>query len=395
MLTADQAREKMLSGVKPVNATHELPLRAALNKVISRDVTSSVNVPPMDNSAMDGFAVNHDEVIKDGITLPICQRITAGDIAQPLTPNSAARIFTGAEIPPNASAVVMQENCTFDDQKVTINQSPSEGQNIRRCGQDIKKNSTILKKGERISAQHIGLAASIGMSMLDVFREINVAIVSTGSELIEPGNPCPPGKIYNSNIAMLSALLDKLNCNLVRAQQVNDNFNSTRDELKRAAEIADLVISIGGVSVGEEDHVKAAVESIGQLDLWKIKIKPGKPIAFGSISQIPFVGLPGNPVSCFVSFLLFCDPIIRKIQGQGFSKPLSFFVPALFNIQRPRTRPEFVRVNVSDKGATLFENQSSGVLTSITWANAFALIPENSTVKRGDMIEIFPFEGIL
>ncbi len=362
-----------------------------LGRILAEDLVAPVNIPPMDNSAMDGYAINTNAITSLPITLRISQRIPAGSVAQDLETGTAARIFTGASIPSGANCVVIQENCIENNNDtVSINVTANPGDNIRPSGQDISTGTVALTKGLLLKPQHLGFAASMGFTALPVFRKLKVAIFSTGDELVAPGEPLLAGQIYDSNRMMLAAMCRDLGCDLTLSEQLPDNLTSTRDQLKKASGIADIIVTCGGVSVGDEDHVKRAMLDIGELDFWKIQIKPGKPFAFGHIEGKTFVGLPGNPVSAFVTFFLFAKIAIRSLQGNCDNRLTSYRAQSLFETRKTNTRTEFIRVKVSDLGVERYPNQSSGVLSSLCWADALALIPDNTRVRRGDMIDVFP-----
>ncbi len=398
MLNADQALQLLLAGAKPLAETESVATAEALNRVLAKSQASGVNVPPLDNSAMDGYAVRIAD-IAGSATLRVAQRIPAGTVGQPLEAGTAARIFTGAPIPPGCDAVVMQENCRAEGDTVTIGQAPRPGENIRRAGEDIAAGAEILPAGIRLRPQELGLAASVGIASLPVFRRLKVAAFFTGDEIVMPGQPLQPGQIYNSNRFVLAGLLQALGCETIDLGIVPDDFAATRKVLEQAAGCADLVITSGGVSVGEEDHVKAAVEAAGALDLWKIAIKPGKPLAFGHVGATPFIGLPGNPVSAFVTFCLFVRPFILKSQGATAIGPQTFALKADFDWPKPDKRREFLRarLHMGDDGSTgarLYPNQGSGVLTSVTWADGLIEVPENTTIQRGETVKFLPFSGL-
>ena len=409
MQSVSQAQKKILEAATSITDTETIDLLDALNRVAAFDIHSDINVPPADNSAMDGYAVCAKDVPEAGIKMEVSSRICAGDSPSALKPGTAARIFTGAEIPSGANAVIIQENTELvptqsriegsnipkenqETKFVIFNQAAEIAKNIRPKGQDIAKGEVVISAGTKLDPAHIGLIAAIGMNKVTVKRRLKVALISTGNELLEPGQPAESGKIYNSNRPLISSFLSAMNCSVTKVATVPDNLEATQKILAESADMADLVISIGGVSVGEEDHIKPAVESLGHLDLWKINIKPGKPVAFGHIRNTLFIGLPGNPVSSFVSFMMFCCPLIKRMQGRQDTELVSFKTPALFTIDKGRTRPEYMRVKVSSEGAEKFSNQSSGVLTSVAWANAVALIPSHETINQGDSIEVFPFK---
>jgi molybdopterin molybdotransferase len=386
LMPVEQAIETILSTAKPVAETQSVPLLNALGRVLAADQVSTINVPPLDNSAMDGYALRCDDVSEQ--RLVVSQRIAAGDVGQPLVAGTAARIFTGAPIPVGADSVVMQENVTAHDDGIEILGAVKRGQNIRPLGQDIQQDSCVLKKGEQLRPQEIGLLASIGVEQVDVYRPLKVAVMSTGDELVEPGMPLAEGKIYNSNRYTLSALLMALGCEVVDGGIVKDDLSSTCEQLKTLADSVDVIISSGGVSVGEEDYVKAAVESMGRLSLWKLAIKPGKPLAFGDVLGTPFFGLPGNPSSVFVTFCLCARPYLRAMQGSLDTLAVTTRATAAFDWLRAGTRQEYLRARVLGGQVELFNNQSSGVLASASWANALVVIPVGATVTAGDDVEV-------
>ncbi|PCK08812.1 MAG: molybdopterin molybdenumtransferase MoeA [Alteromonadaceae bacterium] len=397
MLSIDQARQNIIEAVRGLSETQTLNLDHALGRVLAQDITATINVPPADNSAMDGYVFRLRDVTPnaDGkYQLSVSQTIAAGYAPSDLKAGTAARILTGAEIPANADTVIIQENCNYDAENSTIcfDTLPQLAQNVRPCGQDIAVGSVVLPKQRRLKPQDIGLIASIGQNEIEVYRPLRVALLNTGDELADPGTPLKPGQIYNSNQALLSALLTKLNCELISLPTVADTLEDTVAALKSASEQADLILSTGGVSVGDEDHVKAAVTSLGALDLWKINMKPGKPLAFGQVCDTPFLGLPGNPVSAMVTFLMFAAPLIQTMQGQEASKPFSLPMPICFSIDKARARPELLRVRMTDKGVERFGNQSSGVLSSLSWANALAFVPDGVTLAVGDSVSVYPLD---
>jgi len=369
-------------------------LLAALGHVLAEEVRSPIAVPGDDNSAMDGYALR---AIDAGMTLPVSQRIPAGAVGTELEPGTVARIFTGASIPPGADAVVMQEDCKLLEACITIGAPVSIGQHIRPRGQDISAGSVVLSAGRIIRPQDLGLLASIGMSQVPVYKPLKVAILSTGDELVDPtevgaDKKLPPGQIYNSNRYTLSGLLASLNIEIVDGGIVPDDPDATAQALQNAAQSADCVICSGGVSVGEEDHVKNQVEKLGELDLWKLAIKPGKPLAYGSIGNTPFFGLPGNPTSVFVTFCLIARPFLLKLQGVADQEPVKLMATAGFNSGRPGGRQEYRRVTVQNTAAGLvahdYNNQSSGVLSSVSHSNAFAVIPPGEIATEGELIEV-------
>ncbi len=351
---------------------------------------------------MDGYALRCADVLAAGTRLAVTQRIPAGSVGHHLAPASAARIFTGAPVPEGADAVVMQERCERDGEAVIVNHVPRDGENIRRRGEDIRAGSEILAAGTRLTPQALGLAASIGVPLLPTFRRLRVALFFTGDELATPGEPLKPGGIYNSNRYLLRGLLDRLGCAVTDLGIVPDTLEATREALRRAAALSDLIVTSGGVSVGEEDHVKPAVEAEGQLGLWKLAIKPGKPLAFGRVATgnnnnaADFIGLPGNPVASFVTFLILVRPFILKRMGCSDWLPRRILLPAGFDWLRPDARREFLRARPGPDGRLeLFPNQGSGVLTSTVWAGGLVDNPPGQAIRAGDVVQFIPYGDLL
>ncbi len=406
MLTAQQALDHLLSNAVTVNESEKVATQAALGRVLAEDVKSLVDVPPLDNTSMDGYAVRCADTATPGQTLRIAQRIPAGSIGTQLEPGTAARIFTGAPVPPGADAVVMQEDCTAGDQpdQVTINIAPTMGQWIRRSGEDLTTGKTCLTAGTFLRPQELGVAASAGLTHLNVKRRVKVAAFFTGDELALPGEQLKPGGIYNSNRDTLLACLKSLGCDAADLGIVPDRLDATREALRNASKDHDLIITSGGVSVGEEDHIKPAVTAEGRLDLWQIAIKPGKPLAFGAVrksgepkdGEAWFIGLPGNPVSSFVTFLLFVRPFILKLQGREAKLPQSYLMRADFDWLKADRRNEFLRVKINSQGGLdLYPNQSSGVLTSASWGDGLVDCPPNQPITAGDLVKYIPFDALL
>lgn len=397
----DDALAELLAHALPLDGTETVSTFDADGRVLAHDLVSALQVPPQDNSSMDGYAVRSSEIADEGVPLQVSQRIPAGAPAQPLTPGTAARIFTGATIPPGADAVVMQEDTEpAGDQAVRIMRVPAPGQWIRRSGEDVTRGAVVLAKGARLSAAALGLAASIGMDRLIVARRPRVALFSTGDELVMPGDVAPeqmkPGSIYNSNRFFLSALLRRLECEVTDLGIVPDRRDATVAALGKAAQAHDLILTSGGVSVGEEDHIKPAVEQLGSLDLWQIAIKPGKPFAYGKVGAAHFMGLPGNPVSSFVTFLLLVRPFLLKLQGATQLTPTAMRLPAHFDLPRADKRREFLRARRDeDGGLELFSNQSSGVLTSAAWGDGLVDNPSGATIERGQLVSFLSFAELL
>ncbi len=402
----DQALSELLGHAQRLDAEQTSTFDAD-GRVLLQDLVSELHVPPQDNSAMDGYALRCADVPQAGAVLPVSQRIPAGSSGEPLAPRSIARIFTGAPIPPGADTVVMQEACeVLPDGAVRVNAQPQPGQWIRRAGEDVTRGAVVLASGKRLSPAELGLAASIGLSQLTVARRPRVALFSTGDELVMPGEVAPqamkPGAIYNSNRFFLRALLLRLGCQVTDLGIVPDRRDATVAALQSAAQAHDLVLTSGGVSVGEEDHIKPAVQSLGQLDLWQIAIKPGKPFAYGWLpgasasGKCHFIGLPGNPVSSFVTFLLLVRPFLLKLQGVADLAPVAMAMPAHFDWSRADKRREFLRVRRDAQGGlALFANQSSGVLTSAVWGDGVVDNPPGQAIARGDTVQFIPFASLL
>ena len=347
-------------------------------------------------SSMDGYAIHCSDLATTGKTrLQVSQRIAAGDAAGQLSPRSAARIFTGAPVPEGADAVIMQEQVEVNGDTIEFETRPDAGTNIRPLGNDIRSGDSILNQGCRLRAQDIGLAASVGLLSLPVYEKVKVGIFFTGDELVEPGQPLASGKIYDSNRYTLHGLLESMGCEIVDLGLVGDTLEATKQAMLKASGQADLVVTSGGVSVGEEDHVRIALEQLGDLRLWRLAIKPGKPLAYGQINDTAFIGLPGNPVSVFATFFLFVCPVIQIMQGRQWRKPVALPVRADFDWLQPDSRREFLRARLNSRdGVTsveIYPKQDSGVLTSTVWADGFVEIAENQTVRAGETVNYLPF----
>ena len=397
----DQAMAELLAHAAPLEGADTVATFDADGRVLRQGAVSPLQVPPQDNSAMDGYAVRCADAAQAGAVLPVVQRIPAGSVGTPLLPGTAARIFTGASIPPGADAVLMQEDCSvLDGGQVQINAVPQAGQWVRRAGEDIALGAEVLAAGTRLTPAELGLAASIGLAHLQVARRPRVALFSTGDELVMPGEVAPqdmrPGAIYNSNRFFLRAMLLRLGCEVSDFGIVPDRREATIAALQKAAEGHDLILTSGGVSVGEEDHIKPAVQALGQLDLWQIAVKPGKPFAYGRVGQAHFMGLPGNPVSSFVTFLLLVRPFVLRLQGVQNVVPRAVQLRADFSTRKADQRREFLRVRFNaDGGLDLFKNQSSGVLTSAAWGDGLVDNPAEHTIAHGDSVRFISFAELL
>jgi molybdopterin molybdotransferase len=401
LLSVDEALAKLLAGARPTGEVETIPTLRAAGRVLALPQVSALNVPPLDNTSMDGYAVRAADCASGEARLRVAQRIPAGAVGKALAPGTAARIFTGAPIPPGADAVVPQEQCTVEGDYVVVKHKPQPGEWIRRAGEDIHAGATILERGTRLRAQEIGLAASVGLGELPVHRKVRAALFSTGNELVMPGEPLPEGAIYNSNRFTLTGLLRMLGCDVEDLGIVPDTLAATREALRKAAGSSDVIVTCGGVSVGEEDYVKPAVDAEGRLDLWRIGMKPGRPFAFGAVrrgdgTEASFIGLPGNPVSSFVTFVLFVRPFLLRCQGATRLEPQSYVLRADFDWPKPDARREFLRVRLNASGGLdLFPNQSSGVLTSTVWGDGLVDNAPKQAIKRGDAVRFLPFSELL
>ena len=403
LLSLDDALPQLLAQAHALTAVQSVSTFDADGRVLVQDVTAALQVPPQDNSSMDGYAVRVTDCAQAGAVLRVMQRIPAGTHGTQLHAGEAARIFTGAPIPPGADAVVMQEDCeALEGDQVKVNKAVPAGQWIRRSGEDVTRGATVLSKGTRLTPAELGLAASIGLAQLQVSARPRVALFSTGDELVMPGDvdpeAMPAGAIYNSNRFFLRAMLQRLGCEVTDLGIVSDKRDATIAALRDAAQHHDLILTSGGVSVGEEDHIKPAVESLGELNLWQLAIKPGKPFAYGKVNRgangdaCHFMGLPGNPVSSFVTFLLLVRPFVLALQGVTKTDTVRTEMTAHFDWPRADKRREFLRVKRNDQGGLdLFPNQSSGVLTSAVWGDGVVDNPAGQTIAKGDNVRFISF----
>jgi len=394
LISVDDAITRILEPVSAVEQLEVVDIENALGRVLAEDVCSSINVPGYDNSAMDGYAVRSADCVEPGSQLLVAQRIPAGQVGSPLEVGTAARIFTGAPIPANADAVVMQEHCDQEGDQVTINKPVKMAQHIRRAGEDISQGSVVLKVGHQLRPQELGLLASVGLAKVSVTRKLKVATFFTGDEIIEPGNKLGEGQIYNSNKYTIKGLLQATGCEILDLGIVPDTLEATLEVLKKASSDADLVVTSGGVSVGEEDYVRIALEQLGELKMWRIAMKPGKPVAYGKVGDAIFMGLPGNPVSTFVTFLLFVRPLISKMHGA--KKYLNTFANVRAAFDWPAvSRQEYLRVRLEQDDswvvAKLFPHQGSGVLSSTCWADGLVKVAIDTEIKQGDVVSYLQF----
>ena len=398
LLAFSEAKARLLASAHVVTDTETIDLAEAFGRVLARDLISPMTVPPFSNAAMDGYAVRAEDVPEAGTRLPVGQCVAAGDVARPLAPGSAARIFTGAQVPDGADAVVMQEDCAADGDFVVVNQVPPDGQHVRLKGSDLLAGKAILAAGSRFSAAAMGLAASVGIDRVPVFRRLKVAIFFTGSELVMPGQPLPPGHIYNSNRYVMRGFFRDLGVEVIDLGIIQDDRQATRDALRRAAAEADLIVTSGGMSEGDEDHVTAAVQAEGHIDVWKIASKPGKPLAFGGVKsegrEAAFIGLPGNPVSVWSGLLTLVAPFLRRCQGLGVIEPERQKLRADFSYMVKGNRMEFVRVRRNAKGGLdIYPTQDSAIISSAVWSDGVAAIPAGATILPGDIVEYLPGPG--
>ena len=405
LMPLDEALTRLLQAITPLAATETVATFDADGRVLAEDLVSALQVPAFDNASMDGYAVRTADVAMPEALLPVTQRIAAGHTGRPLQPGEAARIFTGAPVPPGADAVVMQEDTEVlagEPPRLRVRGAVHAGQWIRRSGEDVQQGATVLRAGTRLGPATLGLAASLGLAQLRVVARPRVALFSTGDELVMPGDVAPqdmrPGAIYNSNRFFLKALLHRMGCEVSDLGIVPDRREATLAALKSAADHHELILTSGGVSVGEEDHVKPAVQALGALDLWQISMKPGKPLAYGHVrrsstaGQAHFVGLPGNPVSSFVTFLLLVRPLLLQLQGAEVAPLRPWRLPAHFTLAKGDKRREFLRARRNAEGGLdLFPNQSSGVLTSAVWADGVVDNPPGQAIAHGDLVDFLPF----
>ena len=392
MLTVSRATQKLTEVASTMVDTYPLAVTDCLGCVLGQEISSSMDVPPASNSAMDGYTFCHADAVAMNFKLTLSQRIPAGVEPSPLVRNSVARIFTGAEIPLGADTVAMQEDCREESGSVTIDNKVSIGANVRKRGQDVLAGARVLPRGTVIRAQEMGLLSSIGLKTVQVYEPLRIAIFSTGDELVEPGLPLMAGQIYNSNRALMIGLIKSIGMLPVDLGTAADCPDSTEDILRVGAATADIIMCTGGVSVGEEDHVKSAVEKIGVLDFWQVAIKPGKPMAFGSVLGTPFIGLPGNPSSVFVTFKILARPFLLACQGNINPHPKILKAIAAFD-KFGEAREVYLRASLTENGkqVDIFPNQSSGVLSSACWGDVFVRQCSEETIRKGELVDVLPY----
>ena len=392
MLTVEQAKAKILEGAEAVAEVEDMVTLYSAGKILAQDIVSEIKVPPLDNSQMDGYAVRCADFAGGRRNFPVSQRIFAGHVGTELEPDTVARIFTGAPIPPGADAVIPQEEASeMEDGSVEFHCDPKAGAWIRRAGCDIDVGQTVLKKGDRLTPPALGVAASIGVSTVKVYRPIRVSLFFTGDELAMPGEKLVEGGIYNSNRFVLRGLLHQLGCDVVDYGNIPDTFEATLEAFRKASRKSDFILTSGGMSVGEADFIRRAVEELGKMQMWRIAMKPGKPVAKGEVRGVPFIGLPGNPVSGFVTFLLFAQPLILKLSGRGQIDVKGYILPLAFDY-KCGSRREFIRVRRNGAGELEnYRTQNSAVLSSCTWADGLADIPAEADLKKGDLVTYIPF----
>ena len=395
LMPVEQALERLLALAEaaPIKDSEELALAEAEGRVLARDLVASLDLPPWPNSAMDGYALRVADWL--GEPLPVSQRIFAGHAPAPLQPGTCARIFTGAPLPEGADCVEMQENAeVLEDGRVRLLEPLKVGQNVRPQGQETRVGEQVMAAGTRLGPIELGLAATLGHARLEVVRKVRVAVLSTGDELVEPGLPLGPGQIYNSNRRLLVSWLQRLGCEVLDVGILADDLQRTRDCLAGLGEV-DLILSTGGVSVGEADYLGMALREAGELALWKLAIKPGKPLTFGHFRGVPVIGLPGNPASTLVTFALLTRPYLLRRQGVEQVAPLRFSIPAGFEWTKPGSRREYLRARIEEGKVRIYKNQSSGVLRSAAWAEGLVEVREGTTVREGDSVAFIPFSELL
>lgn len=399
-LAFDDARAQLCRAARRAQKTESCPLEQALGRVLAHDIDSPINVPGFDNSAMDGYALHIEDVTSPQTTFEVVQRILAGHVGQALQVRQAARIFTGAPIPPGCNVVVPQEDVHAQGHRISLLKPIRLHQHIRRAGEDIARGDALIKASTRLAPQHLAMLASVGLAQVEVFEPIRVALIFTGDELVEPGNPLPPGTLYNSNRYAIESLLHKMGCVVQSVSIIKDDARLTEQALIHASHHSQVIITCGGVSVGEADHVRAAVQSLGHLDVWQIAMKPGKPLAFGRVGQADFIGLPGNPVSAFLTFVLLARPLLLKRLGRTDTDLTTYWVKSAFDWPSAKGRTEFLRVRCQHEPnghiiAQRWPNQGAGVMSSLMWADGLVRVDPDTAIQKGDLVAYISLEHLL
>jgi molybdopterin molybdotransferase len=401
LMRADEALGILAARVSVIAAPEKVPLGAARGRILAEDVVAGRNVPPHDNAAVDGYAVYFDDLNPAGETrLAVSGRVAAGQHAVQPARGTALRVFTGAPLPAGPDTCFMQEDCRVDGDAVVLPPGIKRGANRRKAGEDVKTGAVILRRGHRLRPQDVGLAASVGATHLDVYRSLRVGVFSTGDELREPGTPTPPGAVYDANRYVLLALLGQLGCDVADFGIVPDRREAVREVLAKAAESCDAIVTSGGMSTGEEDHVRAAVESLGSIHFWRLAVRPGRPVAFGQVKGVAFTGLPGNPVAMMVTFLRFARPVLLRLGGASEIEPHLFRVRAGFDAKKKLGRREWVRARLTagEDGmpvAQRFPRDGAGILTSLVESDGLIELAENVTqVTAGAMVDFLPFSEV-
>jgi len=407
LMRVDEARRLLAGAIVPVTQTEAVALHQALGRILAEDIVSPVDIPPAPNSAVDGYAVYHADLDPENDTrLPVTGRITAGQQDLPEARHGTAiRIFTGARMPVGQDGgpdtVMMQEDCQEDGDHVVIHPGIRKGANARKAGEDIARGDVVLKRGQKLRPQDVGQAAAVGRREVTVSQRLKVGLFSTGNELREPGTELEPGAIYDSNRYTIHALLTGLGCEVDDLGILPDRLDAVQAALDKAKDGHDLLVTSGGVSVGEEDHVKAAVQALGKLHLWRLAVKPGRPIALGQVGRVPFVGLPGNPVAVVVTFLTIVRPLILRLMGGDDTPPHTFRVRAGFDHKKKKDRREWVRAHLVAGGngngliAEKFPREGAGILSSLVAADGLIELPEDLTrLEAGAMVDFLPFSEV-